>query len=198
MKRELIEVCKKHLTNSRPGDWEHTLRTVEWIRFLIEHEGGDPEILIPAAYLHDIGWSIALPPQSKKRGIEVEVVKRFLDLHMKKGAELSRQILTNLSYPKDKAERIVHLVSIHDYPERISEKDEILLMEADRLDRFGKIGLKRIMKVIKKRDWKKVFPLIRKESKNWFKSRTGKRVYEKLLKEMEKELNKLSKTHLGI
>ena len=74
LEQKLAEVCKQYLTDARPGDWDHTLRTVNWIKILIEHDGGDPKTLIPAAYLHDIGWSVVLSPDLKGRSIEKEVL----------------------------------------------------------------------------------------------------------------------------
>ncbi len=45
------------LSQGRLGDWDHTLRVVALGKALAEEEGGDPEILLAALVLHDIGWS---------------------------------------------------------------------------------------------------------------------------------------------
>ena len=73
LEHKIKNICKKYLTDSRVGDWEHTLRVVKWLKYLIEHEGGDPDVLIPAAYLHDIGWSVILPPEKKRKQIGIEL-----------------------------------------------------------------------------------------------------------------------------
>ena len=185
LEKSLIEVCREYLTDARPGDWNHTLRTVEWIKSLMEHEGGDPRILIPAAYLHDVGWSVVLPTCLKRKSVEKEVLDQYLDGHMIGGAELSRKILTDLDYPEDRIERIVHLVSIHDYPEEIKDKDEVLLMEADRLDRFGKTGLERVKSVVKTENIQRKYSTVEKEIDKWFRTGTARKAYRKLMKEIE-------------
>ena len=50
--RALIE---PHLLRCRPGDWEHTLRVVRWVKRLGKGREDLP-LLIMAGYLHDIGW----------------------------------------------------------------------------------------------------------------------------------------------
>jgi len=187
----LKEICKKYLTDARPGDWEHTLRTVEWLKYLIKHEGGDEDVLIPAAYLHDVGWHCALPEELRNKGIKNEELRKYFPLHLEKGAELAKKILTELNYSEDKTERISHLISIHDLPERIREKDEVLLMEADRLDRFGKVGLERIRGVFSSEEMvKSMMKSYEREVKNWFRTRTGKETYKRLLIEMKEKMNK--------
>ncbi len=183
---KLKEICKEYLTDARPGDWEHTLRTVKWLKYLIKQEGGDEDILIPAAYLHDIGWYLALPKELKNKKIDIEELRKYFPLHMEKGAELSKKILNELKYPKEKTERISHLISIHDMPEKIKEKDEILLMEADRLDRFGKEGLERIRGIFSSEKMvRSMMKSYEEQAENWFRTKTGKESYEKLLIELK-------------
>ncbi|MBW2344954.1 MAG: HD domain-containing protein, partial [Deltaproteobacteria bacterium] len=52
----LKERVRLLLMRGRGDDWEHTLRVVEYGRYLLRHEEGEEEIVIPALYLHDIGW----------------------------------------------------------------------------------------------------------------------------------------------
>ncbi|MCD6371325.1 MAG: hypothetical protein J7L39_01240 [Candidatus Aenigmarchaeota archaeon] len=53
IRKKVEEIFKKHT-----GGWAlpHTLRTVYWMKKLIQKEGGNERILIPAAYFHDIGY----------------------------------------------------------------------------------------------------------------------------------------------
>lgn len=186
--QDIQKKAKKYLTKSRAGDWEHTLRVVKWMKFLIEREGGDPDVLILAAYLHDVGWSIAIPPDYKGKPIGSDFTKEMATVHMKKGAELAQTILKDLGYPKKKTSRIVHLVSIHDQPDKIEQKDEVLLMEADRLDRLGKAGVERIKTQFKPELWDRIFSSTLTKSQEWFRTKTGTTTYHTLLDEMKEEL----------
>ena len=75
---------------------------------------------------------------------------------MQKGGDIARQSLAYLGYSEYMIERIVHLVKVRDYPEKINDKDEILLMEADRIDRLEKIGVQRVQRMFLNYDWKEL------------------------------------------
>ncbi len=49
------QVAEKVILRCRPGDWEHALSAVAWVK---ELGAGRPDLplLISAAYIHDIGW----------------------------------------------------------------------------------------------------------------------------------------------
>jgi hypothetical protein len=143
---QLKEAARKILIHARGGDWEHTLRAVDYGKYLLEHEEGDPEIVIPALYLHDIGWSRvdfsdfkqAEPP--KKRGTT------SVRLHMQYGAELAFKILSQLEYSTSIRHSIVNIIAVHDDRDTVfamNNPSATLVLEADRLDRYGLESLKR-------------------------------------------------------
>ncbi len=55
--RELKKTVRPYLDRGRSGDYKHTLRAVGYGKELLQHEEGEEGIVIPALYLHDIGWS---------------------------------------------------------------------------------------------------------------------------------------------
>ncbi|MEM3403793.1 MAG: HD domain-containing protein [Nitrososphaeria archaeon] len=186
LEEKLKEICKKYLTDSRPGDWEHTLRTVEWVKYIMSQEGGDKDILLPAAYLHDIGWHFSLPKEMRNKNLNsVENLKTYFKGHLEYGPKMAKEILQRLNYPPDKVQRIVYIISIHDLPELVKEKEEVILMEADRLDRFGRAGLERSRKLFLAFDVKSIVKRYEMESSSWFCTETSKKVFKNLLKEME-------------
>ncbi|MGQ9782237.1 MAG: HD domain-containing protein, partial [Nitrososphaeria archaeon] len=106
---KLKEICKEYLTDSRPGDWEHTLRTVEWVKCIMDREGGDKDILLPAAYLHDIGWHFSLPKEMRNKNLNsVENLKKYFKGHLEYGSKIAKEILQRLNYPIDKVQRITY------------------------------------------------------------------------------------------
>ena len=46
--RELEKTVKPYLERGRSGDYEHTLRAVDYGKELLRHEEGDEGIVIPA------------------------------------------------------------------------------------------------------------------------------------------------------
>jgi hypothetical protein len=88
------------------------------------------KVLITATYMHDIGY-FGLVTEDTPEGHATAKTG-----HMEKGATLARQILDKDfedDYTPPEIERIVHLVFVHDSLDRLSDPDEILLMEADAL-----------------------------------------------------------------
>lgn len=93
-----------------------------------ERVGADLEILVAAAYLHDIG---------RQYGLE---------LHGEKSAEYAAQVLERIDFPSEKRECVLNAIAMHDYQTNPAERKSIeskVLYDADKLDAFGDVGIKR-------------------------------------------------------
>jgi hypothetical protein len=143
---QLKEAAQKILIHARGGDWGHTLRAVDYGKYLLEHEEGDPEIVIPALYLHDIGWSRVDFSDFKQAALPDKGGAASVRLHMHYGAELAAQILSQLEYNPSIRNKIVTIIAAHDDTDAIfamNNPSATLVLEADRLDRYGLESLKR-------------------------------------------------------
>jgi len=90
--------------------------------------GGDPEVLVAAAYLHDL---------ARHRGLVV---------HGKASAKLAKPILAKEGFPSEKIPAVLSAIAVHDYqtPARMRKTVEaMVLYDADKMDVFGAIGVKR-------------------------------------------------------
>jgi len=182
--RRLKEKARPYLLRGRPDDWDHTLRAIGYGKTLLTEEKGDPEVVLTALVLHDIGWSrvsfddfVQAPPEKKKE-------TRSLKEHMVQGAVLAREILDPLDFPKDKKELVLKIIAVHDLPEVIQslpEPEAVLVMEADRLDRFGEESLKRYRKMFGENYLKEGRRFLLEGSKTWFRTPTGKRMVQEIL-----------------
>ena len=90
------------LIKGRLEDWDHTLRAVEYGKILAEEEGGDPEIILTALVLHDIGWSQVDFDDFLKSPISEKQDTQSVRDHMIRGANLAEGILNDLNYPPNK------------------------------------------------------------------------------------------------
>lgn len=128
-------------------DEGHAQLTLGFAKKLLETEKGDPDIVIPAIILHDIGWS-QLPADRRFAifsGIpEVEKLKYRVE-HQEEGAKLARRILDDIGYPEDKIEGIVEIVSEHDTREGFLDINDGIVRDADKLWRFSKTGINKDM-----------------------------------------------------
>ena len=189
---ELKRIVKPYLDRGRPGDYEHTLRAVAYGKELLHHEDGDEGIVIPALYLHDIGWGevdfedfIYLPLPSQRRYVA------SVDLHMRHGAARAKQILDKLGYPMEETQTVVSIIAVHDRPEKIFAMENpsaIIVFEADYLDKFGLKSLHRFEIMFKDNPGTEVTKKdgaahLRKGMKVWFKTGTARRLALQLAKE---------------
>lgn len=130
---EIKNIVEKELSCSA-HDLDHVMRVYKLCLFLSKYEENvDLDILVPAALLHDIA-----------RVKESNDVTGQSD-HAVLGAEIAGKILNDLSYDKEKIEKIKHCIRAHRYrtgnkPESIEAK---ILFDADKLDVIGAVGISR-------------------------------------------------------
>lgn len=162
---------------------------------LCEMEGADFDIVIPAAILHDIGWSNV---PSKERmatldGSETDKVNKdqIRKKHEKYGVELAKQILNQINYDKDSIHEILQIISQHDSRRGFISKNEGIMRDADKMWRFDKRSFVADTKRLKnpaqellkiRRNYLKV--------SDFFSSESGKKTAYEELEKREKEYSK--------
>ena len=192
LENKLIETIEPLYKKGRKGDWDHVLRMTALCKTLLEHENGKTDIVLPAAYLHDLGWSIVDFSDFNKATPRVKTGARSFKLHMEHGAVMAGKILTDLDYDHDKILEIQNIIRFHDLPEIIFKMNNIsatLVVEADRLDRYGKTGLDRFKTMfgadkLKGKYWEEARQLRLDGLKNWFRTQTAIKLSQKLATEM--------------
>lgn len=130
IEKDIKKKALYYMEQSRPG-WNvpHLHAAVYYMKKLIENEGGDEKILLPAIYLHDIGYVGSL-----KTNYNYKESLKPKKMHMKKGSIMAREILNKLDYfSYEEIEKITYLISIHDDMEKIIGYDAQLVFEADSL-----------------------------------------------------------------
>jgi uncharacterized protein len=168
---------------------EHTLRAVDYGKYLLEREPGDPAIVLPCLYLHDIGWSrvdyqdfVNAAPAQKKNSVS-------LRQHMQEGAQLAAGILEKLAYDSTRRDRIVAIIAMHDEPEAVTAMQDInavLVMEADRLDRYGQESIRRYQAMFGETyaAWQEAKAVRLEGLDTWFRTETAKALSRKLAHEI--------------
>ncbi len=113
-------------------DWEHTLRVCKLCERMGPGEGADMDVLLSAAYLHDIGRRY----QDASNGTVC---------HAEKGAQLAESLLNGLPLSEAQKQNIVHCIQSHRFrglhaPQTPEAK---VLFDADKLDAIGAVGVAR-------------------------------------------------------
>lgn len=128
-------------------DHGHGETVTEYAKKLLElNSDAKPHIVIPAAMLHDIGWSQLEdsekflqfdPNRTKEQEHEVRIK------HQTEGTKLAKEILEKVEYPEEHVQHILEIVSQHDTREGFISKEDGLMRDADKLWRFSKLGVKK-------------------------------------------------------
>jgi uncharacterized protein len=112
-------------------DLLHFERVVKTAKFLCRAEGGNPDVVIPAAWLHDL---VIIPKDGPRRSKASKL-----------SAEAAIQFLDSIGYPKEHFVDIAHAIESHSYSANIvaQTKEAKIVQDADRLDGLGAIGIAR-------------------------------------------------------
>ncbi len=127
------QMAHKYFLGARGSHgWDHTLRVCRLCRRIGAAEGADMDVLMVAAYLHDIGRSY----QDDTNGAVC---------HAEKGARLAAAIVEKLPLTADQKENILHCIRTHrfrgSHPPQTPEAR--VLFDADKLDAIGAVGVAR-------------------------------------------------------
>jgi len=124
-------------------DAGHAFITLEYAKQLVDLEGGNKDIILPAIILHDTGWSQLSREEwmvvfSPTATADDEMVVRLR--HQEEGVKLARRILEEMDYPTAWTEEILEIISEHDTRKDFISNNEGLMRDADKLWRFSKTG----------------------------------------------------------
>lgn len=133
LKLKLLNIAKLKIEGNDPShDFEHAKRVLNNTERIVEIEGGDMDILIPAALFHDV----VIYPKNHPKSNSAP----------KESAELIREILKNIEeYPKEKIELVARVIEECSFDKNsVTEDLETKIMrDADRLEATGIISIMR-------------------------------------------------------
>lgn len=178
--KKLIEKARPYFEKCRDGDMNHAIRVVKWVKELGK-DHGDIDLLVTAAYLHDIGWSGVMP----KGLVDLGEMLQFEAKANKNTKKFVTKILKNLEVKKSEIETIIRLIKVADKHES-NKGDEEIIVDADNLSKLCLDHLQEKYipesydKVIKK--WEKEFP-------KRIKTQYGKGIYPKLLTKIKESVD---------
>ncbi len=124
------------------GDKGHAKTVLNYAIELAKSENADEEIVIPAAILHDIGWSLL--PGEERLSIFGKITKedkiKVKKKHEEAGVNLAKEILEKVNYDAKLTGEIAEIISGHDTRAGFISKNEGIARDADKLWRFSKKG----------------------------------------------------------
>lgn len=109
------------------------------LRLLAEEEG-DPQIVLPAVLLHDVGWSrVPENRQLSAFGPRVENPE-LTKVHEREGAALAHTILEDVGCAPERAREITEIIVGHDTRLEALSPEDAIVKDADKLFRFSGEG----------------------------------------------------------
>ncbi len=173
---KLKEIAKPYFATARAGDWEHALRVVKWVKEL-GNSREDLNLLITAAYIHDIGWS-GIAPKGK---IDFEEMIKLEPKANANSTKLISEVLIKLQFGDSEIQTVNRFVVAAD-KHRSSQEDEAILVDADNL---SKLCLEHLQEKYQPESFSKLINLWKTELTDRIKTQKGKELFPKLLSELE-------------
>jgi uncharacterized protein len=127
------KIAQQHFIEARGSHaWDHTLRVCRLCESIGTAEGVDMDVLLVAAYLHDIGrWR-----QDQSNGALC---------HAQEGARMAEPILKKLPFSEGQRLNILHCIESHRFRSGQTPvtPEARVLFDADKLDAIGAVGVAR-------------------------------------------------------
>lgn len=117
---------------------------------LLKCEPGDEDVVIPAAILHDTGWSQMSEEErfyifkngiTKERELQMDAKVDVRVKHEEEGVKMVKEILGKISYAEDKINRIIEIVRQHDTNKNAINNEDRIMKDADKLWTFSLKGI---------------------------------------------------------
>lgn len=120
----------------------HTRISYSFAVRLLNAEGGDPEVVLPAIMLHDVGWK-TVPEDLHLKAFgpgnnDMEINRR----HEVEGARIAREILEAIRYDPTLTDEIVEIILGHDSRVQPLSLNDAIVKDSDKLWRFSAEALK--------------------------------------------------------
>ncbi len=145
LNQELSSILRKRTNTASLSEWrkkaqesdvplfdyrfDHVLRVVRTAHRLAKLTGADEEIVVAAAWLHDIAKPSAVYP---------------VERHADKSAKIAEEILRDIGFPEEKIPRVIEAVEKHaglvNY-DTVEPLEAAVVWDADKLVKIGAIGI---------------------------------------------------------
>ncbi len=135
---EIYQLAKPYL-NTR-NNKIHTEICIKFAYELLEKEGGDEDIVIPAIILHDVGWK-RVPQDLQLKAFGPKAMSPKLSrIHEIEGVKIAKHILERVNYDENRIGEILEIIDGHDSRKEAISLNDKIVKDADRLWRNSKEG----------------------------------------------------------
>ena len=134
-----IQQLSNPFLNTRHND-VHTKISTSLAFQLLEQEGGDEDIVIPAIILHDTGWK-RVPSNLHLKAFGPKATNPELNrLHEVEGVKIAQEILKKVNFDTLKTGKILKIIDGHDSRTTPISFNDMIVKDADKLWRYTSSG----------------------------------------------------------
>lgn len=120
----------------------HTYIVYQYACALLKKEPGDPEIVLPASILHDVGWS-TIPATDQLKGFGPKISDKTLKRkHEVEGVAIAKNVLKSVQYEASLTKRILDIIDGHDTNEVSKSPEDAIVKDSDKLWRYSEAGFR--------------------------------------------------------
>lgn len=120
----------------------HTTVAYSFALKLLDAEGGEADIVLPAVILHDVGWSF-IPEQLHLKAFGPGESDLDLNrIHEEEGSRKAREILEEMGYEPALIDEISEIILGHDSREQPLSLNDAIVKDSDRLWRYSEDALR--------------------------------------------------------
>jgi hypothetical protein len=131
VQEKIFELAIPYLQKGVVKDFvTHTKGVIKSMELLLKKEKGDARLLIPAAILHDTGFSKVPVKYQKTKDRKLKV--KGMELHLFYAPDVINQVLPQVGFNSRDVRRICEIVISHKF-KRPRDLDKQLLIDADNL-----------------------------------------------------------------
>jgi HD superfamily phosphodiesterase len=185
---EKIRQLSKPFLDTRHNDVHTAISTLLAFQ-LVEQEGGDETIVIPAIILHDTGWK-RVPAELHLKAFGPKATEPKLNrLHEVEGVKIAQEILQKLKYDALKTKKILKIIDGHDSRTKPVSLNDMIVKDADKLWRYSSSGFYIDIERFGE-SYEEGLERLRSNVSGWFFTVTAKQMAAEKLSRREKEKTK--------
>ena len=180
--QDILELARPYLDTR--GNEEHTEGSIAFAWELLDAEGGDPDVVMPAIILHDVGWS-ELSDEEQLQAFGPPPTRLDLNmLHEQRGAEIAAGILDSIGYDPALSEEITEIIRGHDNRRQALSLNDALVKDADRLFRLTRRGYTIFLEFFSL-EFRPYLAAMASVADEWFFTETAKRLGAEMFADLE-------------
>ncbi|EKD56116.1 MAG: metal dependent phosphohydrolase [uncultured bacterium] len=167
----------------------HTLTVTKAMEMLIEKEGGEPDILIPVALCHDLGWR-DVPEELQMPNLSKEDYRKSIEQHLVKNPPVTQEVLEKAGYSQSKIDHIIKIILAHKFADpNTLDLEQKMLIDADTLSDVFKEQFYSDAKAYKRTPEE----MLEFRGKNTYFTKTANKIFNRELEERRREIKLVKK-----